>query len=110
LIIAGIVSAIAAYNLHHTTRKRLLFRIGFWLTVYAGLVFAEPLYGLLFSHNLTRTEPLSLFDVIQITGIIFTIFIANQAYIKADLLEQRVQDLHQELSIRLSDVNKKRSG
>lgn len=71
-----------------------------------GLIFIEPIYAFLFSHNLTQTEPLSLFDVIQITAIIFTFLIANQAYIRADLLERRVRDLHQELAIRLSKKNK----
>jgi hypothetical protein len=77
--------------------------MAFWLSILGGLIFAESIYGFLFSNNLTQTEPLSLFDVIQITGIIVTLFIANQAHTKADLLERRIQDLHQELSIRLAD-------
>ena len=63
----------------------------------------EPIYSYLFSNQLTTTEPLSLFDVMLITGLIFTFYIANQAYSRADTLERRIQDLHQELSIRLSD-------
>ena len=102
LIIAGILSAVVAYKLKHTNRRRLMFRVSLWLCIFAGLVFAEPLYGFLFSNHLTESEPLSLFDVIQITGIIFTLFLANRAHIKADLIERRLQDLHQELSIRLS--------
>jgi hypothetical protein len=102
LIIAGMMNAVVNYKLGHTSRKRFTFKFLFWLIILLGIVFAEPLYEFLFSNNLTQTEPLSLFDVMEITGIIFTIFIANQAYGKADVLERRVQDLHQELSIRLS--------
>ncbi len=102
LIIAGILSAVVAYKLKQTNRRRLIFRISLWLFILLGLLLAEPLYTFLFSNHLTQSEPLSLFDVIQITGIIFTLFIANRAHIKADLLERRIQDLHQELSIQLS--------
>lgn len=103
LIIAGIVNAIVSFKLKHSTRRRFIIRIALWVAIFLSLVFAQSIYNFLFSHQLTQTEPLSLFDVIQITGIIIAFFIANQAYIKADLLERRVQDLHQELSIKLSN-------
>lgn len=74
-----------------------------WLGILLGLIFAEPIYIYLFSNNLTQTEPLSLFDVMQITGIIGVLFIASSAYNKVSTLEKKVQDLHQELSIRISD-------
>ena len=102
LIIAGMVNAVVSYKLKHSSRRRLIFRLSIWIIILLGLIFMRPIYDFLFSHQLTQTEPLSLFDVMQITGIIFTFFIANQAYARADLLERRVQDLHQELSIRLS--------
>jgi hypothetical protein len=103
LILLGILNAVVNYKLGHTIRKRFVFKILFWSIILAGILFAEPIYSFLFSNHLTQTEPLSLFDVMQITGIILTIFIANQAYGKAELLERKVQDLHQELSIRLSN-------
>lgn len=109
LILAGVLKTVVAYKLGRSSRGQFAFRITLWLGILAGLIFAEPLYAFLFSNNLTQTEPLSLFDVIQITGIIFTLFIANQAFSKVDVLERRVQDLHQELSIRISrDANPKK--
>ncbi len=102
LILAGVLNAIVSYKLRRTSKRRLVLRLILWLGILAGLLFTEPLYAFLFSNNLTHTEPLSLFDVIQITGIVFTFLIVNQAYIKADLMERRVQELHQELSIVLS--------
>lgn len=106
LVLAGILSSITSYKLGRSSRRRFLFRVVLWLLILASLIFAESIYEFLFSNHLTQTEPLSLFDVIEITGIVFVFFIANQAFIKVELLERRVQDLHQELSIRLSD-NKK---
>lgn len=110
LIIAGLLNAIVSYKLRHTSRRRLTFSLAFWATVFIGLVGAQSIYEFLFSKNLTQTEPLSLFDVMQITGIIVTLFIANRAYGKVDLLEHRVQELHQELSIRLSEDSAEHEG
>lgn len=102
LIAIAILNATVAYKLKHTSKKRFIFRVLFWLGILAGLIFAQPIYEFLFSNNLTQTEPLSLFDVIQITAIIFSLFMVNQAYARVDRLEQRFQNLHQELSIMLS--------
>lgn len=107
-IAAGILNALVSYKLNHTDKRRFVFRIGLWVTIFTSLVLAEPLYNFLFSNNLTRTEPLSLFDVMQITGIILTFFIVNQAYSKVHYLEGRLQDLNQRLSIVLSN-NKERT-
>lgn len=107
LIVAAILNATVAYKLKRTNKRRFIFRVLFWLSIFAGLIFAQPIYVFLFSNNLTQTEPLSLFDVIQITGIIFSLFIVNQAYAKVDRLEQRFQNLHQELSIMLSRIKSK---
>ena len=101
-IILGLISAIAKYKLKKTSKKRLFAQIFLWLAVLLGLILAEPIYNWLFTNNLTETEPLSLFDVIQISAIVITYYIANRAYSKIESLEKKVQDLHQELSIRLS--------
>lgn len=103
MVIAGILSSVVAYKLGRTSLRQFIIKLTLWLGIFLGIVFIEPVYNFLFSNHLTATEPLSLFDVMQITGITFTLFIANRAFMKADLLERRVQDLHQELSIRLSN-------
>lgn len=106
LILAGILNAAVSYKLKRSSYRRLIFRLVLWIGIFLGILFAEPIYAFLFSNNLTQTEPLSLFDVIQITGIILVLFLATQAYTKVDLQERRIQDLHQELSIRLSEESK----
>lgn len=73
-----------------------------WLIVVIGLALAQPIYEWLLSHKLTDTEPLSLFDVIQITAIVIVFYIANRTRTKLEMLERRLQDLHQELSIRFN--------
>jgi hypothetical protein len=102
MISAGIVSSVVSYKLKTIKKRKLVFRILFWSIIFIGLALAGPIYSWLFSNKLTQTEPLSLFDVIQITGIIFALYIANQAYTKINYLEHKVHEMHKEISIRLS--------
>lgn len=106
-VLAGLLNATVAYKLGRTSIRRFIVQVITWAIVFIGLALAETIYEFLFSNNLTRTEPLSLFDVIQITGIVAVLYIANRTRSKVEVLERRVQDLHQELSIRLSDNNRK---
>lgn len=101
-ILAAIVSAITQYKLGRSSKQRLITQLAVWLTVVAALALAQPLYEWLFSHNLTETEPLSLFDVVLFTGLVVTFYLANRTRSKVEILEKRVRDLHQELSITLS--------
>jgi len=101
-ILMSILSAITRYKLGRSTKKRLVTQLILWGLVFIGLASAESIYNWLFQHKLTQTEPLSLFDVIQITAIVIVFYVANRSRSKIEVLEKRIQDLHQELSIRLS--------
>lgn len=109
LIFAAITNSLVSYKLKHLSRRRLILKVGFWIMVLLGLIFAESIYNFLYSEGLTQTEPLSLFDVLQITGIIYVFYLVNRLYVKVDVLERRNNDLHQELSIRLTTKNKDRN-
>lgn len=102
-ILLSILSALTKYKLGRSTKKHFLIQVVVWLLILIGLASAESIYIWLFQHRLTQTEPLSLFDVIQITAIVVVFYIANRSRSKIETLEKRIQDLHQELSIRLSD-------
>ena|ERR1035437_3229885 len=105
-VLAGIINALVAHKLGKLRRKKFFFQTLLWLTVFIGIALAQPIYDFLFANDLTRTEPLSLFDVIQITAIVGILFTVNRARTKIETLERRVQDLHQELSIKLSEETK----
>ncbi|OGL30401.1 hypothetical protein A3F37_00810 [Candidatus Saccharibacteria bacterium RIFCSPHIGHO2_12_FULL_41_12] len=95
------VSAVVSYKLGNSSKRRLKFQMLMWTIILVGLAAAKPLYEWLFSNNLTQSEPLSLFDVVQITGIVTVFYIANRTRTKLETLERQTHDLHQELSIRL---------
>lgn len=101
-ILAAILGQITQYKLGRSTKKRLWVQMTIWAMILAGLALAEPTYSWLFSSGLTQTESLSLFDVVQITAIVILFYVVNRARVKLEVLERRVQDLHQEISIKLS--------
>jgi hypothetical protein len=98
------MSALVGYKTKKLSRKKLAAQTLLWLVILLGLILAKPLYEFLFSNKLTDTEPLSLFDVIQITAIIFLMYSAYRARLKVENLNRKLQDLHQELSILLSET------
>ena len=106
-MIAGLINALVNYKLSRLSKSKFIIRITFWIMVLVGLSLAEPIYNFLFSNNLTRTEPLSLFDVIEIACIVIVFLIISRSRARIDTLERKVQDLHQELSIKLSKSNKR---
>lgn len=101
-IFMGLLGAITSFKLSKISKRRLIAQTIIWLLLFVGLILAEPIYNWLFSNNLTQTEPLSLFDVVQITAIVVVFYIANRTRTKLEATENRLQELHRELSIRLS--------
>ena len=102
LVVAALLSALVNFKMGKISRKAFIRRVIFWLVIFFGLAFTQSIYDFLFSNNLTQTEPLSLFDVIEITGIIVVLFMESRSRMKLEALERRVQDLHQVLSIKMS--------
>jgi len=105
-ILAAILSQITQYKLGKSTRKRLYVQMLLWLLILVGLITAEPFYNWLFAQGFTQSDPLSLFDVVQITAIVVLFYIVNRARLKLEFIERRLNDLHQELSIKLSEKKK----
>lgn len=101
-VLAAIFSAYVNYRMGRLPRRKLVSQVIFWLLVLAGLSTAEPIYQWLFSHDLTQTEPLSLFDVVQITAIIIVIYGLSRLRLRVDALEEKLKLFNTEVSIELS--------
>jgi hypothetical protein len=106
-ILAGILTAITQYKLGNSSKGRLLLQIGFWILLFICLALTQSIYETLFANGLTQTESLSLFDVVQITLIVTLLYIVNRLRLKVEAIDKRSRDLHQELSIKFSQLNKK---
>lgn len=102
LVLAAISGLFVKLKLKKISRKRFATYVLFWLLILAGLLLAEPIYEYLFTNKLTMTEPLSLFDVVQLTAIISILFVLARTRTKLESTERRLNDLHQEISIQMS--------
>ena len=101
-VIFGIFSALARYKESAMGRLSLLMRLVFWLTIGLGIIFAQDIYDFLVQNDLTNSQPLSLADVVLVTGVNFCLFLSIRAYTRIDHTERRLSDLQEKLSIELS--------
>lgn len=102
LIIVAIAGLIVKIKLKKISTKRFIILVSFWLLILIGITLAQPIYEYLFANNLTQTEPLSLFDVVQLTAIVAILFTLVRTRTRLELTERRLNDLHQEISIQMS--------
>lgn len=101
-IFLALLSSLTQYKLKKASLKKTVLKFIIWFFVLIGLALAEPIYIWLYKNQLTETEPLSLFDVVQITSIVMLYYLYNSSRTKIDNIEKKLNDLHQELSIMLS--------
>ena len=74
-----------------------------WAVLLVVLVISFPVYNYLTGKPPLDSHELSLFDIVQTTAIIFLIYIINNMRQKIEWNERTVRDLHQEISIKLSE-------
>lgn len=101
-VAVGLLKTYRMFQVGRLSRAGLVMRVIFWLTVACGIVFVREIYTFLVSHSLTDSTPLSLTDVVMITGVIFCLSFCLRLYTKNEALEKRLNDLHEKLSVELS--------
>ena len=99
LLVVGIVSAIADYKTSRISRKRSLIQVAFWLVVGAGLIIIEPAYNALVRHNLTDSPPMSLFDMVLLTLVLFCLLLLKNANERMSVLARKLSRMHENLVI-----------
>ncbi|MGD8373721.1 MAG: DUF2304 family protein [Candidatus Woesebacteria bacterium] len=106
LVIYGMLKAISAYKKGSIKTIGFITRLGFWVTILIGLVFVQEIYEFLIRKNLTDSTPLSIVDVVLVTGISFCLFLILRLYTKVDNQERRFVELHEKVSIELSNIRR----
>ena len=106
-VIFGVFSALVRYKESSMSRLSLLLRLIFWSSIAFGIFFAKNLYNFLVGNRLTDSPPLSLADVVLVTGVSFCFFLCIRLYSRLDATEQRLTELQERLSIILSEKGKK---
>jgi len=103
VILLALLNIVTQFKLGKMSKQRLRHQLALWLVLFVVLVSSFPVYNLLVGHSLFDSHELSLFDIIQTTAIIFMIYILNRQRQKNEQTEKLARDLHQELSIRMSE-------
>ena len=98
-VLFGYTKAVVLYGTSKISWASLILRLIFWSLIMAGLILAQPIYSHLSDVGLTNSTPLTLFDVIEVTGIIFCLTLIMRLYTRTYDQEQRLALLHCNLSL-----------
>ena len=103
IILAALINIITQYKLRKVSVTHFRHQLIIWMVIMVVLIGSFPLYNISIGHPPLDSSELSLFDILQTTAIILLFYIANNQHQRIDQNERRLRDLHQELSIRLSN-------
>ena len=103
IILLALINIVTQYKLKKVSRNRFRNQIIIWLSALIVVIGSFPVYNLLVGRAAFDSHELSLFDIVEVTAIVFLFYMFNNQRQRIDQNEKRLRDLHQELSIRLSD-------
>lgn len=103
IILLALVNIITQFKLKQVSAARFRHQLIVWLIILVVLTGSFPLYNAVSGRTPLDSHELSLFDIVQTTAIIFLFYIINNQRQKIDANERRLRNLHQELSIKLSE-------
>jgi len=99
LLIIGVVSALTHYKTGRISKKRCMVEVAVWTCIGLGLVFVQPLYNTLIRHNLTDSQPMSLFDIVLLTLIIFCLMLIKNSNERLTQLHKKISRMHENMAI-----------
>lgn len=102
VILLALLNIITQYKLNKVPRRRLTKQLIMWVLLLLLLVSSFPIYNYLNGQQPLNSQNLSIFDIIQTTAIVWLFYAINDQRRKLEQNEKRLRDLHQELSIKLS--------
>lgn len=102
VILLAFVNIVTQLKLQKITTHRFRQQIIMWCIILVVLICSFPIYNYASGRSVFDSQDLSLFDVIEITVIVYLIYVVNDHRRKIEQNERVIRDLHQELSIRLS--------
>ena len=104
IILLALVNIVTQYKLRKVSRNRFRHQLLIWTVLLVLLIVSFPAYNLAVGRPLFDSTELSIFDILQTTAIIFLVYISNAQRHQIEQNERRLRDLHEELSITLSET------
>lgn len=90
--------------------RGLIILLIFWSILTLGILVNQQIFNYLEQSNLISSTPLSLYDTLQITAIIFLIYVVFRQSYKIEDLQNKLSRLNQEIALReLPKNNEKKS-
>jgi len=105
IAIYALLNVVLAYKLKKMRIVPTVLRVLFWGLILLGIFFVKPVSDFLASKGLTNSPPLSIFDVLLVTGVNMCFILIGRAYSRIAELESKFTQLHEKLSIKLSKDN-----
>ena len=102
IILLGLLNIVTKYKMKRVSRRHFVKQLTMWIIILVVLIGSFPIYNILVGRSVLDSIDLSVFDIAQTTAIVFLFYIVNDQRQKAEHAERRLRDLHQELSIILS--------
>lgn len=103
IIFLAFLNIVTQYKLQRISRRHFYRQLALWIVILTLLIGSFPVYNLIIGRPVIDSIGLTAFDIVQTTAIIVLFYFANDQHRKIDLTERRLRDLHQELSIKLSE-------
>lgn len=105
VIVLALANILTLYKMKKISKLRFRTQLSIWIIILIVLICSFPLYNYFTHTPLFDSHDLSLLDVVQTTAIVYLFYIANDLRRRLDKSEKIVRDLHQELSIKLSNIS-----
>ena len=102
IISLAFVNIITQYKLGNILARRFRWQLLSWLTITMVLVLSFPLFNYFSGKELLDSSELSLFDIAEITIIVWLFYMVNHQRQRLAQNEKTLQDLHRELAIKMS--------
>lgn len=99
LIMLGVISAVTDYKTSRISRNRCTLQVLSWLIIGLSLVMVQPVYDILIRSNLTESPPLSVFDIVLLSGVLFCLLLIKRTNEKVDVLSKKVSRMHENIVI-----------
>lgn len=102
VIFLAFLNLITRYKLKKISVRRFRVQFIVWFTILIFLVGSYPVYNYLSGRAPLDSQELSLLDIFQTTALILLFYILNNLRQRTEWTERTLRDLHQEISIKLS--------
>ena len=107
IVFLALTNTLTLFKLKKISKERFVHQLTLWLILLAVLVGSFPVYNLIVGNPILDSRELSLFDIAQTTAIIAMLYTLHRQRQRSEQSERMIRDLHQELSIKLSEDNGK---